>query len=152
MHLGTVSRAVDSSIERLQVKVEGLKESQQVITCNGRRVPLKPTAESGVYIGGVRFKAWNPPSCLHPTVPVQTPLVFDLLDTRYERSLGGCTYHVSHPGGRNYETLPVNENEAEGRRLSRFLPMGHYQESMRVPPIEENPEFPVTLDLCRERF
>ena len=152
MHLGTVSRAVDSSIERLQVKVEGLKESQQVITCNGRRVPLKPTAESGVYVGGVRFKAWNPPSCLHPTVPVQTPLVFDLLDTRYERSLGGCTYHVSHPGGRNYETLPVNENEAEGRRLSRFLPMGHYQESMRVPPIEENPEFPVTLDLCRERF
>ena len=110
---------------------------------------MKPTSESGVFVGGVRFKAWSPPSSLLPTVSVHTPLIFDILDTRYERSLGGCTYHVSHPGGRNYETFPVNENEAEGRRLSRFQPMGHYKETMKVPPIEENPDFPFTLDLCR---
>ncbi len=152
MYRGTVSRSVDASIERLQVKVEGLKGTQQVVTCNGRRVPMKQTSESGVFVGGVRFKAWAPPSSLLPTVPVHTPLVFDVVDTRYERSLGGCTYHVSHPGGRSYETFPVNENEAEGRRLSRFQPMGHFKETMKVPPIEENPDFPFTLDLCRENF
>ncbi|MDH5762151.1 MAG: transglutaminase family protein [Nitrospinota bacterium] len=149
IYQGTVSRSVDASIERLQVRVEGLKETHHVVTCNGRRVPMKPTSESGVFVGGVRFKAWSPPSSLLPTVPVHTPLIFDILDTRYERSLGGCTYHVSHPGGRNYETFPVNENEAEGRRLSRFQPMGHYKETMKVPPIEENSDFPFTLDLCR---
>lgn len=150
MYMGTVSRSVDSSIERLQVKVEGLQESKQVVTCNGRRVPMKPTMESGVFVGGVRFKAWAPPSSLYSTVPIHAPLVFDILDIRNERSMGGCTYHVSHPGGRNYETFPVNENEAEGRRISRFQNMGHYKEKMFVPPLEENPDFPFTLDLCRD--
>lgn len=152
MYMGTVSRSVDASIERLQVRVEGLKETQQVVTCNGRRVPMKPTSEAGVFVGGVRFKAWAPPSSLLATVPVHAPLVFDILDIRHERSVGGCTYHVSHPGGRNYDIFPVNENEAEGRRLSRFQPMGHFKETMRVPPIEENPDFPFTLDLCRDNF
>lgn len=152
MYQGSVSRSVDSSIERIEVKVEGLKESQQVVACNGRRVPMKPTEESGVFVGGVRFKAWAPPSSQYPTVPVHTPLVFDIIDTRYERSLGGCTYHVSHPGGRNPETQPINENVAAGRRLARFQPMGHFKESMRVPPIEENPDFPLTLDLCRDNY
>lgn len=152
MYMGTVSRSVDASIERLQVKVEGLKETQQVVTCNGRRVPMKPTSESGVFVGGVRFKAWAPPSSLLATVPVHAPLVFDIVDIRHERSVGGCTYHVSHPGGRSYDIFPVNENEAEGRRLSRFQPMGHFKEKMKVPPIEENPDFPFTLDLCRDNF
>jgi len=152
MYLGAVSRSVDSSVERLQVKVEGIKENHQVVTCNGRRVPMKQTSESGVFVGGVRFKAWAPPSSLLPFVPIHAPLVFDVIDTRYECSLGGCTYHVSHPGGRNYETFPVNENEAEGRRLSRFAEMGHFRERMIAPPIEENPEFPFTLDLCRDNF
>ncbi len=152
MYMGAVSRSVDASIERVQVKVEGLKETQQVVTCNGRRVPMKPTSEVGVFVGGVRFKAWAPPSSLLATVPVHAPLVFDILDIRHERSMGGCTYHVSHPGGRSYEIFPVNENEAEGRRLSRFQPMGHFKETMKVPPIEENPDFPFTLDLCRDNF
>ncbi len=152
MYQGTVSRSVDASVERLQVKVEGFKETQQIVTCNGRRVPMKQTSESGVFVGGVRFKAWAPPSSLLPMIPVHTPLIFDILDIRHERSLGGCTYHVSHPGGRSYETFPVNENEAEGRRLSRFQPMGHFKETMKIPPIEENPDFPLTLDLCRDNF
>ncbi len=152
MYQGTVSRSVDSSIERIQVKVEGLKDSQQMVTCNGRRVPMKPTSESGVFVGGVRFKAWAPPSSLLATVPVHAPLVFDILDTRHERSLGGCTYHVSHPGGRSYDILPVNENEAEGRRLSRFQAMGHFKKTMPTPPVEENPDYPMTLDLCRDSF
>jgi len=152
MYQGSVSRSVDSSVERVQVKVEGLKETHHVVTCNGRRVPMKPTDESGVFVGGVRFKAWPPPSSQYPTVPVHAPLVFDILDTRYELSIGGCTYYVSHPGGTNPETTPINENVAESRRFSRFQPMGHYQGSMRVPPIEENPDFPVTLDLCRDYY
>jgi uncharacterized protein (DUF2126 family) len=95
----------------------------------------------------VRFRAWNPASCLHPTIGVQSPLVFDLVDRWNKRSLGGCTYHVTHPGGRNYETYPVNSNEAEGRRLSRFVPFGHHIGPIEPPQPEYNRHFPATLDL-----
>ena len=107
-----VSRPVDSSVERLQIKMSGIIEEQHIVTCNGQAIPLKRTDQEGVYVAGVRFKAWAQPTSLHPTIPAQTPLVFDVIDTRYERSIGGCTYHVMHPGGRSYKTLPVNENEA----------------------------------------
>jgi uncharacterized protein (DUF2126 family) len=143
---GTV-RYVDSSLERLQVKVRGLINSRHILACNGRAIPLHPTGVTGEYVAGIRYRAWQPPNCLQPTIRVHAPLTFDLFDSWNSRSMGGCTYHVSHPGGLSHDTFPVNSYEAESRRLSRFFQGNHTSGTMPEPPKSSNREFPFTLDL-----
>ena len=165
------ARFVDSSVERLQAKVTGINTARYVLACNGRRVPLQATGKHEEYVAGVRYRAWQPPSALHPTIGIQVPLVFDLIDTWTGKSIGGCTYHVAHPGGRGYDIFPVNAFEAESRRGNRFWDFGHtpgtitprpFNDAIREffpnqhpprpmapPPEEPAGEYPHTLDLRR---
>ncbi|MFL6417379.1 MAG: DUF2126 domain-containing protein [Bryobacteraceae bacterium] len=140
------SRSVDSSLDRLQVKVSGLTD-QYAVLCNGRPAPLHPTGIPGEAIAGIRYRAWQPPSCLHPTIPVHTPLSFEIVDRWNELSVGGCKYHVLHPKGTIHETRPANAAEAEARRAERFEGSTHAPGRVKVPDERLNPYFPMTLDL-----
>ncbi|MEM8946971.1 MAG: transglutaminase family protein [Planctomycetota bacterium] len=146
---GQTARYVDSSVERLQVKVNGMTDPRYTLTCNGRHVPLHPTGTEGEAVAGVRYRAWQPPSCLHPTLGIDAPLVFDLVDEWHDRAVGGCQYYVGHPGGLNAPTFPINALEAESRRATRFFGFGHSPGPAKIQPAEPNPEFPLTLDLRR---
>jgi uncharacterized protein (DUF2126 family)/transglutaminase-like putative cysteine protease len=146
---GGQARYVDSSLERVEVKASGLIDTRHTIAVNGHKLPLHPTGKQGEYVAGVRYRAWQPPFCLHPTIGIDTPLTFDVVDTWSKRSIGGCRYYVEHPGGKNPPEFPVNAYEAEGRRLSRFLNHGHQPGPFRVEEPEPNNEHPFTLDLRR---
>lgn len=166
---GGTARFVDSSVERVEVKITNFNPDRYMLTCHQIPVPMSETPVKGEYVCGIRYRAWSPPSALHPTIGTDVPLVFDIIDTWNNKSIGGCVYHVSHPGGRNYDTFPVNANEAEGRRISRFWKHGHtqgpitpkvdlkhverYLEKSQIPskfdppPMKVNPDYPRTLDL-----
>src|SRR6478736_3125736 len=166
---GGTARFVDSSVERIEVKLKNFNPERYIVTCLGVPIPLKETNIRGEFVAGVRYRAWSPPSALHPMLGKDVPLVFDVVDTWNSKSIGGCTYYVTHPGGRNYDTFPVNAFEAEGRRISRFKTEGHtqgpltpapayvsvqrYVESTHVPhhfdvpPVKVSPVYPNTLDL-----
>ena len=154
---GGTARYVDSSVERVQVLLTGLDTSRYAVTCNGRPVPLQSTGTPGTYVAGVRYKAWKPWSALHPTLEIDTPLVFDVVDLGNRLSLGGATYHVVHPGGRSYDHPPVNAKEAEARRSRRFEASGHTTGVIDIDAIAERAarrgsdadDYPLTLDLRR---
>jgi uncharacterized protein (DUF2126 family) len=146
---GGAVRYVDSSVERLQVRISGLAPDRYALACNGRRVPLRPTGTVGEFVAGVRYRAWQPPTALHPRIGVHSPLTFDLIDTWLDRSMGGCQYHVAHPGGLSPENFPVNSFGAESRRLARFFRMGHTPGVTKVAAESTNVDFPFTLDLRR---
>jgi uncharacterized protein (DUF2126 family)/transglutaminase-like putative cysteine protease len=143
------ARYVDSSIERVQLSVSGVVTGRHVITCNGVPVPLHPVAGSADLVAGIRFRAWSPPSALHPTIGIHSPLVFEVIDSWNDAPLGGITYHVVHPGGRAYDHPPVNANEAEARRDARFVVGGHAEPVAGTRHGQWNAEYPVTLDLRR---
>jgi uncharacterized protein (DUF2126 family) len=147
--IGGTARYVDSSLERVEVKLSGAMGERYVMTCNGQRVPMTETGTQGESVAGIRYRAWWPPSALHPTIGPHVPLTFDIYDTWSERSVGGFRYHVAHPGGRNFEVFPINAYEAEGRRLARFDRQGHTPARFvpKTPPA--NPDYPLTLDLRR---
>ena len=147
--VGGTARYVDSSVERVQLKVSGMQGERYVLSCNGRRLPLHSTDTPGEMVAGVRFRTWQPWSCLHPTVGAHNPLIFDVIDSWSQRAIGGCSYHVSHPGGRSFDTNPINSYEAESRRLSRFFSFGHTPGTVQVPAAERNAYHPHTLDLRR---
>jgi uncharacterized protein (DUF2126 family)/transglutaminase-like putative cysteine protease len=145
--VGGTARYVDSSLERAQVKVRGMTERRHAVTCNGHAVPLTSTGVKGEFVAGVRYRAWQPPSALHPTIAPHTPLIFDVVDSWSGRSIGGCRYHVAHPGGRAFDTFPVNAYEAESRRLTRFEAIGHTPGQMKLSEPKVNQDYPLTLDL-----
>ncbi|MFT4043709.1 MAG: transglutaminase family protein [Gordonia sp. (in: high G+C Gram-positive bacteria)] len=152
------ARYVDSSIERVQIRVQGTVDDRFVLTCNGYPIPLTATGRAGERVAGIRFRAWQPPSALHPTITIDTPLTFDLVDTQVGRSVGGATYHVVHPGGRSYDTPPVNAVEAESRRNGRFEASGHTSGSVDIGELRERQArlitdsgVPTILDLRRAR-
>jgi len=146
---GGTARYVDSSLERLQVFARNLVDSRHVLLCNRRRIPLAPTGTPGEFVAGVRFRAWQPSEALHPTIPVHAPLVFDVYDEWSGRTVGGCTYHVSHPGGMAFESRPANALVAESRRAARFFAFGHSPGEFEQKEEAKNPLFPLTLDLRR---
>ncbi len=147
---GGTARYVDSSLERLEVLVDGFDPAKMAVLCNGVQVPMHPTGVQSQAVAGVKYRAWQPPRCLHPTIGIHTPLQFDIVQRSSGRSIGGCRYHAVHPGGLSHASFPINANEAESRRASRFQAgtlTGGVIDIPQVPPPTGATEYAVTLDM-----
>ena len=163
---GVVTRFIDAANQRVQVELTGLTPTHHILVCNGRRVPLQPTRTRGRFLAGVRYKAWNPPSSLHPTLWPVYSLVFDLLDARTGEVLGGCTWFPARPSLVGFSAAPAPVASGEPEREphyrpqaavlppwspgGRFLPFGSGARKMPVPEAPwAGSRYKQVLDLVR---
>ncbi|MGZ3422858.1 MAG: transglutaminase family protein [Polyangiales bacterium] len=143
------SRYVDSSMERIEVRAEGLVAERHAVLVNGYVMPMRATPRRDEHVGGIRFRAWAPPHALHAHLGIHHPVRLDVVDLWAERSIGACAYHVWHPEGRSYDKGPLTSFEASARRAQRFTIEGPLPSPVRARRLSIHDESPYSIDLRR---